>query len=591
MKPTERGYQPETGYLTNLVRTLPMFNDEEARSQIPVSLYEECEGCGVPMITPVSEYGERTCFRFFDYDPLLDSSSMSHIHWARIAGDIVDMMDKFDSFIVLHGTDTMSFTATALSFFLEGLRKTVVITGSQIPLCRPRNDGMMNLLGALSFAGHFKVPEVVVYFNNKVFRGNRCCKEDANNLDAFNSPNLRPLGVCGISMEMEWGMIRPLPSTNALQLNTKFCDDVTILRIFPGEFNNINATLQGVKGMVLQTFGAGNCPENENLLKALKDATGRGVVVVNVTQCIRGEVEAHYATGTALVEAGVVGAGDMTPEAALVKLGWLLGQPNTTPEEVRSRFQQDLRGEVTVHSKNKQFSLENNSFVKAVYATMRSTGYLTGKEEANVLDDIRKALEPTLVCQFASTGDIAELNTVFEESNTISPNVSDYDGRTGLHLAAAGNNLPVIEYLFDKGASATPKDRFGRTPLREAIENASTNKDSSIDVRCINALLSHGAEIGLADFEIGSILCRLAAEDKGTRLAAWIAGGVDINTGDYDSRTALHISASMGNVSLSKMLIGAGSNTSIEDTFGNTPAADALRGGYEEIYNFITANS
>jgi 60kDa lysophospholipase len=249
MKPSERGYMPAPGYLSTLVRTLPMFHDEEARYMIPSSLYTKKRGFGVPMISPETDYKQRCCFRILDYDPLLDSSDMNHSHWGRIASDIVKYYDDFDAFLVLHGTDTMAFTATALSFFLVNLKKTVVLTGSQIPLCRPRNDGLMNLLGALDIAGHFNIPEVVLYFDNMLFRGNRTTKISANALHGFDSPNLRALGTVGVNTNLEWHLIRANPVGN-LRLNACFCEDVSIMRIFPGHFNSLRSTMSTLKGML-----------------------------------------------------------------------------------------------------------------------------------------------------------------------------------------------------------------------------------------------------------------------------------------------------------------------------------------------------
>jgi len=628
MKPTARGYVPAPSYLNTLVRTLPMFHDEEARCLIPASLYTSKRGLGVPMITPEDDHGERCCFRFLNYDPLLDSSDMNYTHWARIASDIVNFYDSFDSFLILHGTDTMAYTATALSFFLSNLRKTVVVTGSQIPLCRPRNDGLMNLLGSLDVAGHLDIPEVVIYFNNKIFRGNRCSKVDANSMNAFDSPNHLPLGTIEVNTKVEWHMLRNKP-VGKIVLNTHFCEDITMIRIFPGKFRNFRDTIAGtLKGLVLQTFGAGNCPEDPVFLKTLTDITERGCVVVNVTQCIRGEVEAHYAAGQILVDAGVISAGDMTPEAALVKLGWLLAQPNSTPAEVRELFQQDLRGEVTVRSKDsKQFSLENDIFAKAVYSTLAASGALTGREGGIALTEIGNAIVPTLVCQFASTNNITELDRIFGggEDKSVSPNIKDYDGRTALHLAAAKNHVAAIKYLLGKKADVNSIDNFGRTPLREAIEHfgqplrngccrvtpitanlemndaavapdSTPSKDVSTvdllspgkDISAIDLLLSYGAETGMTDLEAASIVCNLVAEGSNEgSVMGWLAGGFDVNTGDYDKRTPLHIAAAFGNISMSKLLLANSADVYIRDRFGATPLDDAQREGHEEMTAFL----
>ncbi len=257
MRKTADGYAPMPGYLTQYVRLLPMFHDKTAEHLIINSARKHYPCMSPPFITSVTEYGERIIFRILEYNPLLDSSNVTHKEWKKVANDINNYYDSFDGFVVLHGTDTMAFTASALSFMLENLGKTVCITGSQIPLCRPRNDGIMNLFGAISIAGQFDIPEVVLYFGYKLLRGCRSSKMDANALSAFDSPNLPPLAVVGVSIKVNWGLVRP-HAYRPLELKAFFCNDVTLLRIYPGPFNTLRHTLKHVKGLVLQTFGSGN---------------------------------------------------------------------------------------------------------------------------------------------------------------------------------------------------------------------------------------------------------------------------------------------------------------------------------------------
>ena len=580
MKPTEKGLAPAPGFLTTLVANMPMFHDTEAEHLIPLEFLGGLDretNLGKAMITPLNEYDERIVFRFLDYDPLLDSSNVGAPEWDIIAKDVFRYYNDYDAFVILHGTDTLSFTASALSFYLENLGKTVVLTGSQIPLCKPRNDGLMNLLGAINIAGHFDIPEVVLYFASKLLRGCRSSKVDANNLAAFDSPNMRPLATVGISYLVNWALVRPSPYEE-LTLRNFFCDDISILRIFPGPFNTIRESMSGLKGLVLQTFGAGNAPERPDFLQALKEATNRGVVIVNVTQCQKGEVEAHYAVGTALLNAGVTPAGDMTPEAALVKLGWLLGS-GVSPEEVRRSFKADLRGEVSTHEETtKSFALENQDFAKAVYTVLtqqnRENAYMSGG--SNALDKINSALLPTLICQFASSGNLPELNALFTNPRgIISPNVSDYDGRSGLHLAAASNQIPVLEFFLKIGADVNCKDNFGRTPLYDAIETKHMDT--------IEMLISNGAEIKLPSAQIAGQVCLAIQQNDICLLQAWIEGRADINAADYDQRTPLHLAAACGNMDAVQLLISAGADRGAKDRFGGTPFDDAIREGFDHI--------
>ncbi|KAJ1890578.1 hypothetical protein LPJ66_007392, partial [Kickxella alabastrina] len=302
------------------------------------------------LITPKSMYGRRIQYCFLEYDPLLDSCNMDMTDWVRIVTDIERFYYTFDAFIILHGTDTMAYTASALSFMLQSLGKSVIVTGSQVPIAEVRNDGIENFLGALTIAGHFVIPEVSLYFNNKLFRGNRCVKIDAMDFDAFSSPNLAPLVKVGVDIEVNWPeVLRPNaiePFCAYKQMNT----NVANLRLFPGiSASAVRAFLAPpIQGIVLETFGAGNAPDaRPAILEALADASERGVVIVNVTQCQRGNVSDLYATARGLTTAKVVPGRDMTSECALTKLSYLLGR-GLSPERCRELLGRSLRGELTI---------------------------------------------------------------------------------------------------------------------------------------------------------------------------------------------------------------------------------------------------
>jgi L-asparaginase type I len=242
----------------------------------------------------------------------------------------------------------MAYTASALGFMLDGLSKPVVLTGSQIPLAHLRNDALDNLQGALLFAAHYEIPEVTLYFRDKLFRGNRAQKMDAAGFDAFDSGNLPPLARVGIGVEVDWSLVRPTPS-GPLQVRPITCEQVAALRLYPGmTADMLDRFLRApLRGLVLETYGSGNGPDNQpDLLRVLRRAADEGIVVVNVTQCHRGRVDAAYSTGRALLDAGVVPGADMTPEAALTKLAWLLSQ-DFTAEACRRLVVTDLRGELT----------------------------------------------------------------------------------------------------------------------------------------------------------------------------------------------------------------------------------------------------
>jgi lysophospholipase len=304
---------------------------------------------GAPRFTmPDVPGAPSTTYDIVELTPLLDSSNMDVDAWMRVARAIVEHDAEADAFVVIHGTDTMAYAASTLSFALEGLRKTVILTGSQIPFGHVRNDAIDNLLGALVLAARFDLPEVGLYFRDRLLRGNRATKVDATGLDAFASANLRPLVELGVEIDVAWDLVRPLP-TGPLRVVPAHDVAVACLRLYPGM---TTATIDRIlrlplRGLVLQTYGTGNAPTRRDLHEVLRRASDDGIVIVNVTQCARGTVRPDYAAGRALADAGVVSGLDMTAEAALAKLGWLLSQDDLSADDVRRLVGTDLRGELT----------------------------------------------------------------------------------------------------------------------------------------------------------------------------------------------------------------------------------------------------
>lgn len=472
MRPSPDGLQPIGGFLENAMAPRPCFNDGSSpkgkswfrfsfektltRTHLTVRLQAFKDGKELlldSLRTPPSAYSSHIRYGILEFDPLLDSSSISSEGWREIALTVKENYFLFDGFVILHGTDSLSYTASALSFMMSDLGKPVILTGSQTPIFSLQTDAVDNLLGSLIIAGTFVIPEVCLFFHHRLFRGNRTSKVSASSFAAFESPNYEPLArVNGLGVDVNWPLVHRPRRIAEFRVTTDLdTAHVACLWIFPGiqpEMVDSVLRLPNLRGLVLASFGMGNAPGGVDggLTKVIRQAIERGTVIVNVSQCTSGFVSPVYGPGTELGRAGVIFGLDLTIEAALTKLSYLLAIPGLSTAEVTSRMSCSLRGEITERSQptfsHPAGSLDSTaSLLTAADAAFTALGYA-----------IRN-------------GDFASFIEILDGDEVAMLNKVDYAGNTAVHLAALGPNPEIMRTLLTRGASVHARNWADNTPL------------------------------------------------------------------------------------------------------------------------------
>ncbi|KAF4992786.1 hypothetical protein FDECE_13616 [Fusarium decemcellulare] len=452
------GLQPTDNFLVNAMAPRPPFND--GSESITLNAIRDGEKIQIESLrTPPTAYERHVRYGIIEFNPLLDSSSIEAHDWDAMAACVEENYHLFDGFVILHGTDSLAYTASALSFMMENLGKPVILTGSQSPIFSLQSDGVDNLLGSLIIAGTFTIPEVCLFFHHRLYRGNRSAKVSATEFEAFASPNSEPLAkVNGLGITVNWPLILR-PTTIAKFHVTKNLDTthVACLRVFPGikpEMIDAVLHLPDLRGLILETFGMGNIPGGSDgrLTQIIKAAVARGLVVVNVSQCVNGFVSPVYAPGTVLGRAGVIFGLDLTAEAALTKLSYLLAQPHLSTKDINEKLSRSLRGEMT--------EIAHQSFSHPSGSLDFAAAHLTASETA--FSALGYAIE---------NGELGLVKQLLQGEGAQLLKQSDYAGNTAVHLAAVAGSTEILLELLQRGASVHERNKANHSPLFVAVKS------------------------------------------------------------------------------------------------------------------------
>lgn len=533
------------------------------------------------LVTPEFFLEKRIFYTILEFEEIIDSANMNLEYWKMIGRTISKFYNDFDAFIVLHGTDTMNYTACVLSFMLENLNKPVILTGSQIPLIEMRNDALKNLVDALIIAGAYHIPEVSLMFDSKLFRGNRTIKNDNMGLKAFESPNLRPLVEIGINIKVNWDIILP-PPTEEFTYFEDMDSHISVVKFFPiikdSTFESFFKPF--VKAVIIETYGAGKLPKDrEKIVSIIQEADKRGVIIVNVSQCRKGS--GLNLEGDFLGKCGVVNAGDMTVECCLAKLSYLLGK-KYLPSEIKLLLRESLRGEINTDM-NKSKSMHSSRFVDALLNMM-------GKEnenEENLL--IASTLLPTVINELVEKNNLSILkkmkniikminfskfakleNSKFEKTKNL---------KNPLHIAAIEGHLDIVKFLLKCRVNINEIDEDKFTPLNYACSNK--HREVSLYLK------SRGAILNLEN-NFGEYFCQLAYQGDLERIKLFYECGANLMIGDYDKKTIAHVACSYNKFEIIEFLVKETNlNLMVEDRWGNTPYDEVDSLSQSEIKDLI----
>ncbi|EAR86550.2 L-asparaginase (macronuclear) [Tetrahymena thermophila SB210] len=520
------------------------------------------------LVTPISEYKKRIYYKVVEMENLKINSTFFDRSCVEELLDIIDQnYETFDSFVVIHGTDSMAYSASFVSFMIENLSKPIIFTGSMVPLSIMRNDSFNNLLGALTIAGHFNIPEVCIFFHNKLLRANRSTKVDAQGLDCFNSPNFPTLAEFKVHIEVNWTNILRNDEFQTVKINKKFTDHkIEIMRYNPC-FSEVSLShllkTPDLKGVIIEGYGPGNLPfYDDNFSKICQEAAQNEVYIVAVSQSIKSYTSQFNSEQQ--TQLNIIYGGNMTTEATLAKLSYLITK-GISYKEIMYLMNQNIRGELTPHSNDQKFEVRQENLIEAI--TEKFNNRVNYRQSQ--VDLIKSYIVPNVACYMAQFGFMHYLEEMKVQKTNFK--FCDYDRRTALHVAVRESREQVCKFLIDEQVDVNFVDYFGRSPLYEAI--LTKNK------KIVYMLIQNGGQIIAEKDEITNLLLDSAMTgDLDTIKLIYHSGLKNFN--DYtniDQRNIGHVAASEGQLEIIKFLkYTARFDFSQRDIWDRTPLDDAL---------------